>query len=169
MNTALIIVDIQYAFVKPDSVLVDKILDFVNKGSFSLVIGTRYVNSTKTACYRFEGWTKCMEGTKDADIIKSIDDACDFTVSKDKYSCWNEHLLKILKMYNIDRIVFCGVNTGCCVLASAFDSYNDLWDTIVIEDLCDSTSGKKSHEAGIQILRECITKNRVITSEQYLG
>lgn len=46
------------------------------------------------------------------------------------------------------------LNTGCCVLHSVFDSYNDLVDSVVIEDLCGSTFGNNSHECDIQILKE---------------
>ena len=67
----------------------------------------------------------------------------------------------------IRLIVFCGVNTGCCVLASVMNAYDSVFDVTVIEDLCASTSGVASHEAGIQILKECITKDRVITSDIY--
>lgn len=83
------------------------------------------------------------------------------------YSCWNNELKNYLKENFINRVVFVGVNTGCCVLHSAFDSYNDLFETMVISDLCGSTSGRESHEAALKILGECITKERVITTKQY--
>ena len=73
----------------------------------------------------------------------------------------------IMQLSN-SRVYFAGVNTGCCVLHSAFDFYDDLVDCTVIEDLCGSTSGIKEHEEGISVLRSCITKERVVTAEEAL-
>ncbi len=67
---------------------------------------------------------------------------------------------------NIDKIYFAGVNTGCCVLHSALDCYNDHVECAVIEDLCGSTSGTEEHENALAVLRNCITEKRVVTAEQ---
>ena len=92
----------------------------------------------------------------------------DKVFDKDKYSCWNEEMRQYLRDNNVDKVYFAGVNTGCCVLHSAFDFYDDLVDCTVIEDLCGSTSGVKEHEEGIAVLRSCITKERVVTAEEAL-
>ena len=68
--------------------------------------------------------------------------------------------------HKIDKIYFVGVNTGCCVLSSALDCYNDLVDCAVIKDLCSSTSGVEKHEAALTVLKSCITGERIITSDQ---
>ena len=85
---------------------------------------------------------------------------------KDKYSCWNEEMKQFIRDNGVEKIYFAGVNTGCCVLNSVLDCYNDVVDCTVIEDLCGSTSGIKEHEAALTVLRSCITQERVISSEQ---
>lgn len=170
MNKALIIVDMQYGFMNDNTKdLEQKMIRFIdnNINKFKIVIATQYVNHEKSPCYIFEGWKGCMNGTQESEIISSIYSRSDITASKDIYSCWNSQLKDILKQLKIDKVYFIGVNTGCCVLHSAFDAYNDLQDCAVIEDLCGSTSGENSHKAAIQILRECITKQRVITIKQF--
>lgn len=168
MNTALVIIDIQEGFINENTAnLPNKIVDFVKSNKFNLVIGTKYVNNRYTACHKFEGWNGCWEGSDESKLVDVIEDICDIVITKNKYSCWDDSFIRLLRYFEIDKLVFCGVNTGCCVLASAFSAYDDVWDITVIEDLCGSTSGISSHNAGIQILKECITKERVITSDKY--
>jgi nicotinamidase-related amidase len=169
MREALVIVDMQYAFVNDHTKhLIEKIYNFTKQGNFTTVVGTKYVNHENSPCYKFEGWKRCMRDDEYTNVVNCLSTLCDKVFEKDVYSCWNDELTSYLELLEIDRVVFVGVNTGCCVLHSAFDSYNDLFETVVISDLCGSTSGKQSHECALQILRECITKERVLFTDEYL-
>ena len=168
---ALIIVDMQYGFMNKNTEhLRLKLKNFLrsNRNKFDLVIGTRYINNYNTPCYKFEGWDKCMEGTEESELIPLVSEYIDYDIGKGVYSCWSGVKESIGKSHKrIDKVYFVGVNTGCCVLHSVFDAYNDLQDCAVISDLCASTSGIESHKAALQILKECITPQRVITTEQF--
>ena len=165
-----LIIDMQNGFVNKYTEGLDrKILDFHDKIKDRVITaGTRYVNHEHTACYLFEGWKDCMAGSKEAEIIPTLVPIMERVFDKDKYSCWNEEMRQYLRDNNVEKVYFAGVNTGCCVLHSAFDFYDDLVDCTVIEDLCGSTSGGKEHEEGIAVLRSCITKERVVTAEEAL-
>lgn len=162
----LVIVDMQEGFMNESTEhLKDKLISFLkDKGDFfDFTVATRYVNHENTACSKFEGWYECMEGSDGVQLVDGLFDI--FRIfDKDKYSCYNSEFKEFLEENGIDELYFVGVNTGCCVLHSAFDTYNDLISTYVIEDLCGSTSGKYSHDCAIQILKECITEQRVINS-----
>lgn len=173
MKTILFIIDMQKGFINENTKhLVPKIVNFVKNNKFHLVVGTRYVNNEDTACHIYEDWNGCWEGTEEAELVPEIRRLCDMSIVKHTYSCWNDQVVDWLKteemMNGKCRLVFVGVNTGCCVLASAFDAYDDVYDVTVIEDLCGSTSGVSSHNAGVQILRECITRARVIKSGDFI-
>lgn len=163
-----LIIDMQNGFVNEHTEgLAGKIRDFwAQVKDHCITAGTRYVNHEKTACYLFEGWKACMEGSEEAEIIPELRPAMSAVFDKDKYSCWNEELKAFVRTHAVEKIYFAGVNTGCCVLHSVLDCYNDLADCAVIEDLCGSTSGKREHEAGLVVLKSCITKERVISSRQ---
>ena len=168
MKNLLVIVDMQNGFMNEHTKhLESDICRFIdaNKDLFNGVVATQYVNNLNTPCSVFEGWTDCMDGTEDAELLPSIASRVDKVFKKDVYSCW-EDMCAYVKAHEIDKLYFVGVNTGCCVLHSAFDFYNHLIDCSVISDLCGSTSGIKSHEAALMILSECITSQRVLTSEQ---
>ena len=132
------------------------------------VIATRYINHEHTACYLFEGWKDCMRGTKETELLPSLVPYVQRVFDKDKYSCWNDEMKQYVRENGIEKIYFAGVNTGCCVLHSAFDCYNNVVDCAVIKDLCGSTSGPTEHEAALVVLRSCITEQRVITAAQAL-
>ena len=168
-RTCLVVVDMQNGFINQHTEhLVDKISEFIKTASFDSIVGTMYVNHENTACYKFEGWKGCMIGTDEARIVDPIISSLDLIFEKDKYSCWNRQVRDYIEINEFDKVYLVGVNTGCCVLHSALDMYNDLQDCCIIEDLCGSTSGDESHKAALKILRETITKQRVITSEQAL-
>lgn len=163
-----LIIDMQNGFInKYTENLIPQIMNFQNEiKDHVITAGTRYVNHRRTACYLFEGWKNCMAGTAEAEIAPSLRGAMLKVFDKDKYSCWNEQMQIFVRSHEIQKIYFAGVNTGCCVLNSVLDCYNDLVDCAVIEDLCGSTSGSEEHEAALSVLRSCITAQRVITSEQ---
>ncbi|MCD7868864.1 MAG: cysteine hydrolase [Clostridiales bacterium] len=165
-----LIIDMQNGFQNEFTRGLDgRILSFLQQaGQDVLVAGTRYVNHARTACYVFEGWTACMAGDPETEILDSLKPVIPRVFDKDKYSCWNEEMKTFVRENGIEKIYFAGVNTGCCVLHSVFDCYNDLVDCAVIEDLCGSTSGPEEHEAALVVLKSCITPQRVISARQAL-
>ncbi len=168
----VVIVDMQNAFRNEwTEGLDEKILDFLDqiRDTEVPVVGTRYVNSEHTACYQFEGWKDCMAGSEGAEIMPLLRDRFRIVFDKDRYSCWDDRMKRFVRENGIEKIYFAGVNTGCCVLHSAFDCYNDVVDCSVIADLCASTSGIEEHEAALTVLKSCITKERVITATQAIS
>lgn len=162
----LVVIDMQKGFInKHTEHLIEPLVKYVKHGRFDMVVGTRYVNHTGTACYKFENWKDCMAGSEGAEIIDELKPFMHRVFDKDKYSCWNDEFKSFVKDMEITDLYFVGVNTGCCVLHSVFDSYNDLVSSYVVENLCGSTRSKKSHQAAIQIIKECITEERVIIAE----
>lgn len=107
-----------------------------------------------------------MEKTEETEIVHVLRSCMMRVFDKDKYGCWNDEMKAFVRDHKIDKIYFAGVNTGCCVLNSVLDCYNDLVDCAVIKDLCGSTSGVEEHEAALTVLKSCITGERVITSDQ---
>lgn len=167
-NVLFLIIDMQNGFSNHNTEGIDcRILNFLDQiRGRTIVAGTRYVNHENTACYVFEGWKACMEGSVEAEILPKLRGHMERVFDKDKYSCWNDEMKRFIRENKINKVYFAGVNTGCCVLHSAFDFYNDLVDCSVIEDLCGSTSGIREHEAALIVLRSCITEERVVTAEQ---
>lgn len=167
MKKALVIIDMQVGFMNEHTEhLEQRIRDYIDSHGeeFDTIIGTKYINNENTACYIFEKWTNCMANTVETYLVPKISNKVDKVFEKSIYSCYSKEFKEYIKAMNIDDVYMCGVNTGCCVLHSAFDAYNDVVSCYVIADLCGSTSGIESHERAIELLKECITKERVIKS-----
>lgn len=165
---ALVVIDMQMGFMNEHTDhLEQKISDFIelHGEEFSVIIGTKYINNENTACYIFEKWTQCMADTVETYLVPKVSSKVEKIFEKSVYSCYSVEFKEYLKAMQIEEVYMCGVNTGCCVLHSAFDAYNDLVSCYVIADLCGSTSGNQSHECALQVLRECITEQRVINSK----
>ena len=167
-NILFLIIDMQNGFINGFTRdLPEKIREFqAGLGGRVVTAGTRYVNHERTACYVFEGWKSCMAGSEEAEIVPELRGCMERVFDKDRYSCWNEEMKAFIREKRIKKIYFAGVNTGCCVLHSVLDCYNDLAECAVIEDLCGSTSGLREHEAALVVLRSCITEERVVTAEK---
>lgn len=167
-KTALVIIDLQKAFMNEYTKdLPRKIRKFMKTEDcdFDYIITTRYLNHENTACYQFENWKECMYDDPNSELVDEIKELNLLNVDKDKYSCYNTDFKNLIHGLDIKDIYLCGVNTGCCVLHSAFDMYDDLLSVYVYQDLCASTSGPESHAAAIKILEECITKQRVVFAD----
>lgn len=181
MKQALVIIDIQNGFMNKNTAYLEgEIETFVQKTMknpdfpmFDLIIGTQYVNHEASACYVLEGWKACMSGSEEAEICEKIlpflseENGEKLIIKKDKYTCYTEEFLRLLKQAGIERIFMCGVNTGCCVLHSVLDVYEDVKDVYVLRDLCGSTTGPHYHEIAIELLETLITKERVIDRERF--
>ena len=164
----LVVIDMQKGFMDEGTEHIKvKLKDFLTKNLnlFDYVVATRYVNNEESACFKFEGWDGCMPGSGEEELIDELSDINFYKVfDKSTYSCYNNEFKDFIKSNMIDKLYYAGVNTECCVLHSAFDSYNDLIDSSVIEDLCGTTTGEESHKSAIHILEKCITRERVIKS-----
>lgn len=172
---ALVIVDIQNGFMNQYTEhLKAKIRDYAlksvgsadEKKPYQIVIVTQYINNTMTACYNFEGWKDCMPGTESAALCEEIETLKEqipfYLVKKDRFTCYTEEFRRILRENEITAVAFCGVNTGCCVLHSALDAYEDCVDTCVLGELCGSTNGEYYHKIGLDLLGSLISEERVL-------
>lgn len=82
------------------------------------------------------------------------------------YSCVDDAFLCLLSDANggtlPKQVYVCGLDTDCCVLATAVGLFEKGIRPIVLVDLCDSTGGTESHKAGLLALKRLIGKKNVI-------
>jgi nicotinamidase-related amidase len=72
-------------------------------------------------------------------------------------------LLPLLKQHKIKEVHVIGYETHDCVLATANDSFDQRFFTYVIEECTESTGPIRLRNAGFQILRSnCMTNNSVV-------
>jgi nicotinamidase-related amidase len=166
-KSCLVIIDVQHVFINDNTKeLPEKILDFVQRNNFDLIIGTRYINTPDSACYKLGNWKCSMEGSVESEIVPEIFDIVNGVFYKHIYSCYSEAMKWFLWHNQISRLYFCGISTECCVMSSVLNAYDDVADCFVIEDLCASTEGIDMHNAAIDIMKHCVGSDRVIRSTE---
>lgn len=171
MAKALVVIDMQKGFCNElTSHLPRKICDFIKEhgDDFDCIIGTKYVNHSESACYKYGEWYDCMEGSEDCELVDGLEELCDTVFTKDTFSCWNGEFKWYIKSRDIDELVFIGVNTACCVLASMFGAFDSVHSVKAIEDLCGSTEGVSNHNLGIEVMKECFLAKSVVKLKDYI-
>ena len=86
---------------------------------------------------------------------------------KDTFSCWNNEFKWYIKSRDIEELVFVGVNTACCVLASMFGAFDSVYSVKAVEDLCGSTEGVSNHNSGIEVMKECFLEKSILKLEDF--
>lgn len=162
---ALFLIDLQKEFcTKETEKVFDRIVKFVKTTDYKHVIATMYENNEESACYKMLNWKECMKGS--TKLIKDIERYSNLKIRKDTYSKCTEELLQYVKENNITELHIMGVNTDACVLATAFDLFENNIEFKVIEEFCASTEGEDIHQSAIKVMKSALGSKRVVTLEE---
>lgn len=161
MKKALIVIDVQNHFINTlTKDLPKKILKFIkqNKDNFDLIIFTRFINTTKSSVYRLLNWKESMS-SPEIDIVPVLQPVLKYgvVVSKSEYSVLKvARAKKLLKKFRIQELYLCGMDTDCCVLATAFDAFDQQYRIYLLEDLCMASSNVNLHKTTLSIFKRNI-------------
>lgn len=160
---ALIVIDVQNCFVTSSSRrVVPKIVRHVQRErtKFGLVVFTRFVNTKRSSVYRFLGWKKCLTVPENS-FVSEIAEMLRYgaEIQKQTYSAFKSRKLKqFLQKEKIQKVVLCGMDTDCCVLATALDAFDLGYRVHILRNLTASSGGKKYHHFALPILWRTLTK-----------
>lgn len=166
MKNILLIIDMQKGFISGETNFraLKQIEELLNANLFDCVIASRYENQASNPIVHLMGWDKLMT-EEEQRIDERILPCVDKTVKKKRYSAVSDELIEILKSANDDEIpeaVFIvGVDTECCVLATAVELFEIGIRPIVLTSYCGSSGGKAYHEAGVLSLHHLIGQNNI--------
>lgn len=157
MNKALIVIDVQKFFLNAKTlVIVRKIQDYLKKNSsdYKQVYFTVFKNDPTAPLWKISQWKDCVvpPDTEVCDEIKQ------FTSPKNLFyknilSAAKVHAIKEeLRQNKISEVDLCGFDTDCCILATAYDLFDQGIKPLVLENLTWSTSKEKLHGPALKIL-----------------
>ncbi len=158
MKKALFVIDVQNSFINSVTVnLPKKIKEYVERNwcNFDLIIFTNYVNTPQSSPYRFLNWKKSMT-VPETNIVTELQSILKYgiLISKHVYSSLKvPRIKKLLLEKKVEEIYLCGIDTDCCILATAFDAFDQNYKVHLLEDLCLSRTGKYLHEATVSIFK----------------
>ena len=138
MKKILLIVDVQNGFItNPELAEIEgRINTLLSSNTFDSVISTVYENYENSPIIRFIGWKKRLT-ENEQELKEVVKEKSDFVVRKRTYSALNDDLLGALCKANDGTLPECvyivGVDTECCVLATATDLFEIGIRPIVLE------------------------------------
>jgi nicotinamidase-related amidase len=84
--------------------------------------------------------------------------------SKTTYTAINEETLQFIKEKGISEAYIVGIDTDCCVLATAIDLFQNRVRPYVLEYYCASGGGTESHKSAIKALERLIGSKHIISN-----
>ncbi len=161
MNKALIVIDVQKYFLTDETKRIGKkIRDYLvgHSSEYTNIYFTILKNNPSSPLWQVGEWKDCTD-SPDTDIFDEIKE---FTNKENLFyknilSAVKVHGIKEgLKQHNITEVHLCGFDTDCCVLATAYDLFDQGIKPVILENLTWSTSEEKLHSAAIQIAKRNI-------------
>lgn len=161
MYKALIIIDVQKYFLNQETKPVIKRIQEhlkANSDKYSVIYFTIFRNDQSSPLWQISEWRDCT-GYPDTDICDEIKD---FTNDNNLFFKNILSAYKILgikqglKEHNVSEVYLCGFDTDCCVLATAYDLFDNRIKPIVLEKLTWSTSKDRLHKSAIKMLERNI-------------
>jgi len=162
MHKCLLIVDIQKGFISEHTKhILERIDNLVDSQIFDCVIATRFVNKDNSPYRKFLLWDKLSTEGEIA-LYKPVEHKACMIVDKYGYSGLTQDILRYLTSNKIDIIFIAGIDTDCCVLATAIDLFEHNIRPFVLEYYCASNGGIENHNAAIKILERLIGNDSII-------
>lgn len=161
MKSALVVIDVQKFFLTNKTKdVVKKIQKYLknNFKNYSAVYFTIFKNDNKSSLWRISGWKDCTD-SPDTDICDEIKE---FANDKNLFyknilSAYKvPEIQKGLRDQNISEVDLCGFDTDCCILATAYDLFDQGIKPVVLENLTWSTSKDKLYDPAIKIVKRNI-------------
>ncbi len=155
----LLIIDFQNDFINEQTKnSVNELNKLVNSNKYEKIVFTRFINSEDNPCYKMN-WKDCM--TEEGRKIPI--DTKDYPVfDKTTYTAYNQELINYLKENNINNIYIAGFDIDCCVLATAFNLFENNYNTYILKDYVYSCISDEIKMITIDILERCIGKDHVV-------
>lgn len=157
MNKALIVIDVQkYFLTHKTRGIVKQIQEYLDKNlsDYEVVYFTIFKNDPPAPLWKLSEWKDCV-GPPDTDIC---DDIKQFTSPKNLLyknilsAAKVAEIKEGLRQNKISEVDLCGFDTDCCVLATAYDLFDQGIKPVVLENITWSTSKEKLHGPALKML-----------------
>ncbi|SHE51411.1 isochorismatase family cysteine hydrolase [Streptoalloteichus hindustanus] len=168
-KAVLVVVDAQNGFVSETSrpvvpVLVDLVSRWQANGGDAVF--TRYLNYEGSPFERLLGWTRLRE-RPEIDIVDELApyaERANAVVDKRVYSFFTDEGSALVRDNGWTDLYLCGIDTECCVLKAAVDTFERNLTPWVLADACASHTSREAHDAGLLLMRKFIGTRQVITT-----
>jgi nicotinamidase-related amidase len=168
------VVDVQNGFITDETChVVPAIAELAGKWQRDggQVLFSRYFNYPGSEFERLMDWRK-LYGPPDTDLASELKPSSDdsaIIIDKRTYSALTDEALRVIHRHGWTDIVICGIDTELCVLATAFDGFDNGLTPWVVGDASASTGGLAAHDAGLLVMARGIGDQQIVRSERLLN
>jgi nicotinamidase-related amidase len=160
-KSLLLVIDVQNGFVsKKTRHVVPRIVQLLSSSKFGKVAFTQYFNAESSPYEKYLQWFELKTDEEQA-LAKEIEPYARLIFRKDVYTAINSEVRTFLEREKIGTVYLVGIDTDCCVLATAVDLFQMGIRPIVLADYCASNGGHESHAAGLRVLVRLIGAGQI--------
>lgn len=164
----LIIVDLQKGFLNEHTKSIIEVIENAkNTLDYEVCVFTKFYNDMDTSFSQILNWKRFQSEEEQELVLKPCKQ--DVVISKNTYSAVTQELRELIKEYGCDRAYICGIDTDACVLATAFELFDNGIEPLVVIDACASSSGNNYHAAAELIMRRSFGNDNVNNLSEYIG
>lgn len=163
----LLVVDVQNGFVSDNtSKVVPRIYRLIVSGKFKNIAFTQFLNANDSPYERYLQWFR-LKSPKEQAIIDKLLPFAKTVFRKTIYSAMTNEFKEYLKTNSFETIYIAGIDTDCCVLASAISIFEIGCRPVVLAEYCASNGGIDSHKAGLRALERLIGTEQIIRELEF--
>lgn len=166
MSKCLIIIDVQYGFINKNIKrhYIPKLIKLIKFNNYDYVVASRFINTVDSPYHILLHWDKMINEEETA-IYKEIMPYLNGVFIKNGNSALTYEMFEFLKTQSVDEIFIAGLNTECCVLATANALFETNMNVKVLAKYCITSGGYKYHRAGLKVMKRMIGKHNIIYKE----
>jgi nicotinamidase-related amidase len=162
MTSCLFVIDVQNGFINHNtSHVIGRIQQLIESNLFDHVVFTRFMNSKDSPFVKQLKWSRFFD-ISDIDIVDELKIFTNDVFDKKIYTSINEETIKFLKEKNISNAFVCGIDTECCVLATALDLFQINIHSVVLAHYSASKAGEQVHQAALTVLKRLLGSPNII-------
>lgn len=161
----LFVIDVQNGFVSDKTKSILPQLEQLMSDFDGEIIATQFINTAGSGFTDIMHW-KRLKTTPEIDLLPFVKENATHIVQKATYSACTDEVLRLLLENNISEVYISGIDTDCCVLATAISLFEHNIRPIVLTHYCASNGGMVSHQAAITVLERTIGLKQ-LCSEPY--
>lgn len=155
------VIDVQKFFSnKSTRPIVTKIARYLGQHSqeYSKIFFTVFKNDSRSPLWQIAGWRGCSQppATEICDEVKKFTGKTNWFYKNILSAAKVPAIKRGLKAGKITEVHLCGFDTDCCILATAYDLFDQNLKPVILENLTWSTSKEKLHGAVIKMIKRNI-------------
>lgn len=161
---SLIVIDVQNGFVTSKTKWVlPRLEQLLVEFEGELIIATQFINKENSGFTDIMHWNR-LKSTPETSLIPFVEQKATFIVEKTTYSACIPEVMDILNKMGINEVYLAGIDTDCCVLATAISLFECNIRPVVLAHYCASNGGERSHAAALTVLERTIGAQQIIES-----